>query len=152
VSAVAISAGRHAQGPQDRPQSHRRRRRLDQQFYENYACGAARNYTGYCNPELKRRFDQQSMESDEGKRKKLVWEIERKLAEGGARPIIFYNRFAYCWQLQVKGWMMMVNGIINNWRMEDAGSTSNASARVFHHSDFTEATADDARSLAAVRQ
>jgi len=48
-----------------------------------------------------------------------VWEIERKLAEDGARPIIFYNRFAYCWRPQVKGWTMMVNSIINNWRMED---------------------------------
>src|SRR5215472_6895528 len=65
------------------------------------------------------RPDQQSMESDEGKRKKLVWEIERKLAEDGARPIIFYNRFAYCWQSQVKGWTMMVNSIVNNFRMED---------------------------------
>jgi peptide/nickel transport system substrate-binding protein len=91
----------------------------DQQFYENYACGAARNYTSYCNPELEKLFDRQSMEADEGKRKKPVWEIERKLAEDGARPIIFYNRFAYCWQPQVKGWTMMVNSIINNWRMED---------------------------------
>jgi peptide/nickel transport system substrate-binding protein len=91
----------------------------DQQFYENYACGSPRNYTGYCNPELEKLFDRQSAESDEGKRKKLVWEIERKLAEDGARPIIFYNRFAYCWQPQVKGWTMMVNSIINNWRMED---------------------------------
>jgi peptide/nickel transport system substrate-binding protein len=91
----------------------------DQQFYENYACGAPRNYTGYCNPELEKLFDQQSTEADEGKRKKLVWEIERKLAEDGARPIIFYNRFAYCWQPQVTGWTMMVNSIINNWRMED---------------------------------
>jgi len=91
----------------------------DQQFYENYACGSPRNYTGYCNPELEKLFDRQSTEADEGKRKKLVWEIERKLAEDGARPIIFYNRFAYCWQPQVKGWTMMVNSIINNWRMED---------------------------------
>jgi peptide/nickel transport system substrate-binding protein len=91
----------------------------DQQFYENYACGAPRNYTGYCNPELEKLFDRQSTEADEGKRKKLAWEIERKLAEDGARPIIFYNRFAYCWQPQVKGWTMMVNSIINNWRMED---------------------------------
>jgi ABC-type transport system substrate-binding protein len=75
----------------------------DQQFYENYACGAARNYTDYCNPELEKLFDRQSMEANEGKRKKVVWEIERKLAEYGARPIIFYNRFAYCWQPRVKG-------------------------------------------------
>jgi len=91
----------------------------DQQFYENYGCGSPRNYTGYCNPELEKLFERQSMEADEGKRKKLVWEIERELAEEGARPIIFYNRFAYCWQPQVKGWTMMANSIINNWRMED---------------------------------
>jgi hypothetical protein len=41
------------------------------------------------------------------------------LAEDGVRPIIFYNRVAYCRQPQVKGWSMMVNSIINNWRMED---------------------------------
>src|SRR6516225_4827478 len=91
----------------------------DQEFYENYACGAPRNYSGYCNAELEKLFERQSMEPDEGRRKKLVWEIERKLAEDGARPIIFYNRFAYCWQPQVKGWTMMVNSITNNWRMED---------------------------------
>jgi peptide/nickel transport system substrate-binding protein len=91
----------------------------DQQFYENYACGSPRNYTGYCNPELERLFDRQSAEADEGRRKKLVWQIEQKLAEDGARPIIFYNRFAYCWQPQVKDWTMMANTIINNWRMED---------------------------------
>ena len=91
----------------------------DQQLYENYGCGSPRNYTGYCNPELEQLFDRQSMEADPGTRRKLVWEIERKLAEDGARPIIFYNRFAYCWQPPVKGWTMMVNSIINNWRMED---------------------------------
>lgn len=91
----------------------------DQQLYENYACGSPRNYTGYCNPELEKLFDRQSIETDTDKRKRLVWEIERKLAEDGARPIIFYNRFAYCWQPRVKDWTMMVNSIINNFRMED---------------------------------
>ena len=67
----------------------------DQQFYENYACGSPRNYTGYCNPELDKLIDRAIDGSRPGKRKKLVWEIERKLAEDGARPIIFYNRFAY---------------------------------------------------------
>jgi peptide/nickel transport system substrate-binding protein len=91
----------------------------DQQFYENYACSSPRNYTGYCNPELEKLFERQSMEADPGKRKELVWEIEKKLAEDGARPIIFYNRFAYCGQPRVKDWTMMVNSIINNFRMED---------------------------------
>jgi peptide/nickel transport system substrate-binding protein len=91
----------------------------DQQLYENYGCGSPRNYTGYCNPELEKLFGRQSLEADTDKRKQLVWEIERKLAEDGARPIIFYNRFAYCWQPRVKDWTMMVNSIINNFRLED---------------------------------
>ena len=48
-----------------------------------------------------------------------MWEIERKLAEDGARPIIFYDRRAMCWQPHVKGWTVMVNSIFNGWRMED---------------------------------
>jgi len=91
----------------------------DQQFYENYACGSERNYTGYCNRELDKLIDQQSMESDQEKRKKLVWEIERRLADDVARPIIFYDRSATCWQPYVKGLTIMVNSIFNGWRMED---------------------------------
>ena len=91
----------------------------DQQFYENYACGSDRNYSGYCNPELDKEFDRQSMEPDQEKRKKLVWEIDRKLQEDGARPIISHNLAATCWQPQVKGLTMMVNSIYNGWRFED---------------------------------
>ena len=48
-----------------------------------------------------------------------MWEIERKLAEDGARPIIFTTARATCWQPEVKGLTMMVNSIYNGWRMED---------------------------------
>ena len=34
----------------------------DPNFYENYACGATRNYGGYCNHELDALIDRQSME------------------------------------------------------------------------------------------
>jgi peptide/nickel transport system substrate-binding protein len=91
----------------------------DQQFYENYACGAERNYTGYCNPELDKLVDRQSMESDKDKRKQLVWEIERRLVEDGARPVIFYPRQATCRHPQVKGLTVMVNSIYNSYRYED---------------------------------
>jgi peptide/nickel transport system substrate-binding protein len=91
----------------------------DQQFYENYVCGAERNYTGYCNPEVDTLVDQQSIESDPEKRRRLVWQIERRLAEDGARPIMFYPRGATCRQPYVKGLTIMVNGIYNGWRMED---------------------------------
>jgi len=91
----------------------------DQQFYENYACGSARNYSAYCNPELDKKFAEQSAMTDQDKRKKLVWEIDKKLQEDGARPIIFHNRQGTCWQPQVKGLTIMVNSIYNGWRMEE---------------------------------
>jgi peptide/nickel transport system substrate-binding protein len=91
----------------------------DQNFYENYKCGSERNYTGYCNPELDKLFDKQSAELDGEKRLKLVWEIDRKLQEDGARPIIMHNRAATCWQPHIKGIVQQVNSIYNNWRMED---------------------------------
>ena len=91
----------------------------DQHFYENYACGSERNYTGYCNPEVDKLIDQQSTEADQEKRKKLVWEIERKLQEDVARPIIYHAAPATCWQPYVKGLTMMVNSIYNGWRLED---------------------------------
>src|SRR5438445_987470 len=91
----------------------------DQQFYENYVCTAERNYTGYCSPELDKLVDQQSAESNKEKRKQLVWEIEKRLAEDGARPVIFYPRQATCQHPQVKGMTMMVNSIYNGFRFED---------------------------------
>jgi peptide/nickel transport system substrate-binding protein len=92
----------------------------DQQFYENYACGSERNYTGYCNPELEKLFVAQSAEADQEKRKRLVWDIDKKLQEDGARPIIFQTVNATCMQPQVKGLTLMVNSIYNGWRFEDA--------------------------------
>jgi peptide/nickel transport system substrate-binding protein len=91
----------------------------DQQFYENYVCTAERNYTGYCSPEVDQLVDRQSAESDKEKRKRLVWEIERRLAQDGARPVIFYPRQATCWHPRVKGMTMMVNSIYNGFRYED---------------------------------
>ena len=48
-----------------------------------------------------------------------MWAIERKLAEDGARPIIFYSRRGTCWQPWVKGLTIMVNSIFNGNRLED---------------------------------
>jgi len=91
----------------------------DQQFFESYACESDRNFTGYCNRELEELFLQQSAEADLDKRRRLVWEIDRKLQEDAARPILFHTRGATCWQPAVKGMMTMVNSIYNGWRMED---------------------------------
>jgi peptide/nickel transport system substrate-binding protein len=91
----------------------------DQQFYENYTCSAERNYTGYCSPEVDKLIDQQSAEADKEKRKKIVWEIEKRLAADGARPVIFYPRQATCRYALVKGLTVMANSIYNGYRYED---------------------------------
>jgi peptide/nickel transport system substrate-binding protein len=91
----------------------------DQNFYERFACGAEGNITGYCDPELDKIIAAQSMEIDRQKRKKLVWDIERQLAEDAARPIIYYSRTATCWWSYVKGLTIMSNSIYNGWRFED---------------------------------
>src|ERR1700761_9273223 len=91
----------------------------DQSFYENYSCGSERNYTNYCNKEIEKLFDMQSQETDLNKRKKLVWEIDKKLQEDVARPIIFHARTGTCWQPYVKGVTVMVNSSYNGYRYED---------------------------------
>ena len=75
----------------------------DPAFYENYVCGAMRNYTGYCNAEVDKMVDAQSEESDVEKRKHIVWAIEKKLASDDARPILFYDRVANCWHPKSRG-------------------------------------------------
>jgi len=84
-----------------------------------YACGASLNWDGYCNREVDKLLTAQSEEPDEERRKQLLWDIERKLAEDYARPIIFYNRVATCWQPYVKNMTLMVNGIFSGNRRED---------------------------------
>jgi peptide/nickel transport system substrate-binding protein len=91
----------------------------DALLYENYACGGVGNYNGYCNPEIDKLIDQQSVEPNQDKRKKLVWEIERRLTEDGARPLVYFNRGGICWDPSVKNLTVMVNSIYNGWRMED---------------------------------
>jgi peptide/nickel transport system substrate-binding protein len=91
----------------------------DQTFYENFACGSLRNYSNYCNPALEKDFDAQSQERDPVKRKAMVWEIERKLAEDVARPVFYHTVGAGCMQPYVKNLTIMVNSIYNGWRWED---------------------------------
>jgi peptide/nickel transport system substrate-binding protein len=91
----------------------------DVYFYQNYVCNSARNYMGYCDQNFDKMVDQQSMEADPAKRKKLVWDIDHKLQEDMARPVIYHLRAATCWQPEVKGLTMMSNSQYNGWRFED---------------------------------
>jgi peptide/nickel transport system substrate-binding protein len=91
----------------------------DVTLFEGYACGSLRNYNNYCNPEMTKLFEEQSRETDRKKRQEMVWEIDRKLQEDVARPIISHGRIAGCWQPQVKNVTLHINSIYNNWRFED---------------------------------
>ena len=61
----------------------------------------------------------ESAETDIGKRKQLVWEIEKKLAADDARPVLFYPRGAVCRTPELKGLTLMVSSIYNGQRFED---------------------------------
>jgi hypothetical protein len=80
---------------------------------ENYAC-AHRTYTGYCNPEIDKLFDQQSIERSR-EAPAPVWEIDKKLQW---RSPIFHNRFATRCN-RSEGLTVAVSQLFNGWRMED---------------------------------
>ena len=59
------------------------------------------------------------MEGDADKRRRLAWDIERRLATDASRPVLLYSRFASCTQPYVNGLVTMTNSRFNGWRMED---------------------------------
>ena len=73
----------------------------------------------YCNKDLDALVDQQSMEPDQEKRKRLVWEIDRRLQADAVRPMLYFIRAGTCWRPEVKNLTLMVNSTFNGWRMED---------------------------------
>lgn len=91
----------------------------DVSFFENYHCGSARNFAGYCDAEMEKAFLAQSMEPDLARRHKLVWDIDKKLQEDAVRPIVFHNVMATCWHPRVHGLTLAANSMFNGWRMED---------------------------------
>jgi len=91
----------------------------DVNFVENYTCSSERNYNKYCSPEVERLIALQSREEDHEKRKAIVWQIERKLAEDVARPVIHFQRASTCWYPWVKGLVLHQNSIYNGARFED---------------------------------
>lgn len=90
----------------------------DATLVESFSCDSEYNYTKYCNPEVTRLLEAQSSERDVGKRREIVWNIERILNEGVARPVISHGRTAQCRQPHVKGHVRAANSIYSNWRHE----------------------------------
>jgi peptide/nickel transport system substrate-binding protein len=92
----------------------------DVNLVENYTCKSDRNYTGYCNETVDKLIFAQSREVDPAKRRELLWQAEKVIAEDVARPIILHNRAATCWHPHVKGVTSHNNSLYNSWRMENA--------------------------------
>ena len=84
-----------------------------------YGCGSSLNWDGYCNHDVDKLIEQQSTEGDPARRKQILWQIERKLAEEDTRPIIFYADGGICMRPYVKGQVVMVNSIFSGARRED---------------------------------
>ncbi|MSP01052.1 MAG: peptide ABC transporter substrate-binding protein [Acetobacteraceae bacterium] len=91
----------------------------DQTFYENFGCKSDRNYSGYCNPEVEALFDRQSVEVDFATRRALVWEIDQRLQNEVARPVILHQHGGTCWHKYVRGYTPMTNSPHNGYRFED---------------------------------
>jgi peptide/nickel transport system substrate-binding protein len=92
----------------------------DVMYYERFACNAELNFGGYCNKEMEKRFDEQSMAVDQEVRKKLVNAIDLDLQKDDAVQVLFHTRANTCWQPQVKGINIASNSQYNHWRFEDA--------------------------------
>src|SRR5262245_16626134 len=90
----------------------------DAYFFENYKCGASRNYTDYCNEETDKLIDLQSQELDHAKRLKLVWEIQRRLEAEVARPMLSWRKEYFAQWPYVKG-LVAHNSLYNYGRMQD---------------------------------
>ncbi len=90
----------------------------DQNYYENYACGS-RTYMDYCNKDVDAMIAAQSVERDPEKRRKIAWEIDKKLTNEAVRPMLYYMYGVTCWQPGLKGVNIHVNSIYNNWRLDD---------------------------------
>jgi peptide/nickel transport system substrate-binding protein len=85
----------------------------DGNIVENYACGSERNYSQYSNADVEKLLAAQSSEMNKDKRKKIVWDIERILAEDVARPTLQFSVAGNCWQPSVKGYVPHDNSQYN---------------------------------------
>jgi len=90
----------------------------DGYFFENYKCGAARNYTDYCNEQTDTMIDAQSQELNHDKRLKMVWDIERKLEADVARPMLGWRNEYFTRWPHVKN-LMPHNALYNYARMQE---------------------------------
>jgi len=91
---------------------------LHANFYENYRCGSPRNYTDYCSELVDAMMDKQSAELDPKKRLQLVYDIQKKLEEEAARPMMGWRVDYFTHWPYVKN-LIPHQSIYNYWRMQE---------------------------------
>ncbi|MEX2146100.1 MAG: ABC transporter substrate-binding protein, partial [Candidatus Rokuibacteriota bacterium] len=90
----------------------------DANFFENYACGSPRNYTDYCDEQAMKMMEAQSQELDPKKRLQIVWDIQKKLEQDAARPVMGWRMAAHTTWPYVKNFV--AHQSIYNWaRMQE---------------------------------
>jgi peptide/nickel transport system substrate-binding protein len=90
----------------------------DSNFYENYACGSQRNYSDYCNEDVMKMMDRASSETDGKKRLQLIHDIDIKLQNDVARPIMVHALDWFAHWPYVKN-LVAHNSIYNFHRYQD---------------------------------
>ncbi|OLC38040.1 MAG: hypothetical protein AUH81_04925 [Candidatus Rokubacteria bacterium 13_1_40CM_4_69_5] len=90
----------------------------DANFYENYACGSPRNYTGYCDEQVMKMIDQQSQELDSKKRLEIVARIQKQLEEDAARPMMGWRLDYFAQWPHVKN-LVPHHNLYNYGRMQE---------------------------------
>ncbi len=90
----------------------------DQNYFENFSCKSSATTPATANPEIEKLFEVQSAETDFDKRRKIVWEIDRKLLRTGrGRSSCGTARHLHAALRQ--GYVQQVNSVYNGFRFED---------------------------------
>ncbi len=87
-------------------------------YYESYVCGSPRNYSDYCNPEIDRLVEQQSTTADLGRRRQIVLDLQRRLEEDAARPVLGWAKQSILFWPHVRNFVPHVN-LHNYHRMQE---------------------------------
>ena len=90
----------------------------DANFFENYGCGSPRNYSFYCNEEISKMIEAQSQELDQKKRLALVGQLQKKIEQDAARPLLAWRLDYFTHRPYVKN-LIPHQSIYNFGRMQE---------------------------------
>ncbi|MBI4081388.1 MAG: ABC transporter substrate-binding protein [Candidatus Lambdaproteobacteria bacterium] len=87
-------------------------------FDENFRCHAQRNYSDFCDPEMEKRFDAQSTETDEAKRLAMARAIDLDMQAAVVRPVLAFRTFLHAHWPYVKNYIPS-QSLFNRFRFQE---------------------------------